>query len=60
MKGNNELHLNDETLIEALQEYFNKRYTPTPKVESVRLGENKGYSSTPVFVVTVTEVEATK
>ena len=35
MKGSNELRLNGATLIEALQEYFDKRYAPKIKVISV-------------------------
>lgn len=35
MRGNNTLHLNEATIIEAVQEYLAKRYTPTPKVTSV-------------------------
>lgn len=48
MKGNNELHLNEATIIEAVQEYLAKRYTPTPKVTSVAM-EKSGYDTT--FVV---------
>ncbi len=53
MKGNNELRLNDATMIEALQEYFDKRFTGAPfSVASVK-HEQSGYEST--FVVRVEE-----
>lgn len=53
MKGNNELRLNDATVIEALQEYFDKRFTGAPvNVTSVKR-EQSGYEST--FVVQVEE-----
>lgn len=35
MKGNNTLSLNDATLIEALQEYFDKRIKPHIEVTGV-------------------------
>jgi hypothetical protein len=53
MKGNNELRLNQATLIEAVQEYLAKRYTPTPKVNSVELSK-EGYGD-PLFLVKVEE-----
>jgi len=53
MKGNNELRLNDATVIEALQEYFDKRFTGAPvRVTSVKR-ESSGYDST--FIVLVEE-----
>jgi hypothetical protein len=42
MKGNNELRLNEATLIEAVQEYLNKRMTTfAPKVISIGYGDRE-------------------
>lgn len=35
MKGNNVIKINHETMIEALQEYFNKRLVLQPVVKSI-------------------------
>lgn len=40
MRGNNTLHLNEATIIEAVQEYLDKRYTPTPKVTGIDLSSD--------------------
>lgn len=58
MKGNNELRLNEATVVEALQEYLAKRYTPTPKVESIS-ADSKIYDGS-WFIVKLSEVEAPK
>ena len=63
MKGNNELHLNEATIIEALQEYLARRMpTTAQRVKSVepRKGNfdaTRPTVSTLTFVVTVEEVE---
>lgn len=42
MKGNNELVLNESTIIEAVQEYLDKRMTTfAPKVKSVSYRERE-------------------
>lgn len=56
MKGNNELRLNQATIIEAVQEYLAKRYTPTPFVKSVAMSK-ESYGSD-WFVVQVEEAVA--
>ena len=38
MKGHNKINLNLASMIEAAQEYFDKRYTPKIKVKNV-IGE---------------------
>lgn len=44
MKGPNSLHLNEATIVEAIQEYLDKRMTAfSPKVVSVRIEEGHGY-----------------
>ncbi|MDZ4343257.1 MAG: hypothetical protein U1E51_12590 [Candidatus Binatia bacterium] len=54
MKGNNTFHLNEATLIEAMQEYLDKRMLVyTPKVVSVRLSGEVNNS----FEVEVEEVK---
>jgi len=50
MRGNNTFMLNGATMIEAVQEYLDKRMTPAPKVNSVAWGNGDG-----VFVVKVQE-----
>ena len=57
MKGSNELHLNQATIIEAIQEYLDKRYTPKPRVVSVST-ESKGYGEKQKFTVIVEELVA--
>lgn len=54
VKGKNTLTLNTATMIEALQEYFDKRLSPKIKVETVASAGNPGYTST--FTVDVSEV----
>lgn len=44
MIGNNEFNLNQATIIEALQEYLDKRYTPKVKVICVKATTVNGYS----------------
>lgn len=56
MKGQNEIRFNQATIVDAVQEYLAKRYTPTPKVESVEWkSESRGYGNDGSFVVLVTE-----
>lgn len=50
MLGRNTITLNQATVIEALQEYFDKRYTPKIKVASV-LKNNSSNGSTHEFDV---------
>lgn len=53
MKGNNKLELNEATMIDAIQEYLNKRMTiHAPKVTSVK-SSKEGLSDG--FTVTVEE-----
>lgn len=52
MRGNNTLQLNKATLIEALQEYFDKRYNPNIKVLNVEKSSTQ-YDAT--FDVSVEE-----
>lgn len=54
MKRNYTLNLNGATIIEALQEYFDKRITPKIKVESVDAGGGAYEQNT--FTVKVSEV----
>jgi hypothetical protein len=42
MNGNNSLILNEATIIEAMQEYLDKRYTPNISVKSVRQDMTQG------------------
>lgn len=54
MKGNNELRLNDATMMEALQEYFDKRITGSlVDVKSIKC-ESQGYAGN-TFIVQVAE-----
>ena len=54
MKGRNTLHLNEATIIEAVQEYLNQRLKePTQKVESVKFSGSGPYQN--VFLVTLEE-----
>lgn len=55
MIGNNSLHLNEATLIEAMQEYLLKRMgaTHVPKVTAVRL-DGVSSSCAQTFIVSVT------
>lgn len=43
MKGTNEIHVNQATMIEALQEYFDERYEPSIEVTTVRAAQNNEY-----------------
>lgn len=58
MRGNNELHLNAATVIEALQEYLQFRYTKPIKVTSIKM-ESKGYTGD-TFIVSVAESQITE
>ena len=55
MKGNNVLHLNETTLIEAVQEYLDARMrvNAAPIVTSVKAGQND------TFKIDVREAEPT-
>lgn len=56
MIGNNELHLNQATLIQAMQEWLDKRLLGyAPKVTAVK-SESKGYS-VETFIVSTTDRE---
>lgn len=58
MKGNNSLHLNEATMIEAVQEYLNARMlSAAPKVTSVKAENSSAYSAT--FIVNVEEMNPT-
>lgn len=54
MKGSNELHLNLATMLEALQEYFDKRLPGHP-IDVTNISQTS--QSTPAFKVNVTERE---
>ena len=60
MKGTNEMTLNEQTLVDAMQEYFDKRITPKIVVKSVKPRSSTGgtYSSETSFTVLVQEAEA--
>jgi len=52
MKGNNTLHINEATLIEAFQEYLDKRYNPPVTVAGVRQDPANN-----TFVVRIAEIQ---
>ena len=56
MKGTNDRVFNHATIVDALQEYLDKRIKPNVAVNSVRYDANA--SDGGKFVVTVQEVEA--
>ena len=58
MKGNNELRWNEATIIEAVQEYLDKRYTPKVRVVAVAI-DGTSYQAS-VFVVKVEEIQEEK
>jgi hypothetical protein len=51
MKGSNELRLNEATIIEAVQEYLDKRLPTTPVVVKSIDENNGGYNKT--FIVKI-------
>lgn len=56
MKGNNKLHLNQATMIEALQYYLEREMpTNTPKVTEVSQGQSRGGAAE--FEISVTDKE---
>ena len=55
MIGNNTLILNTATVIEAMQEYFDKRYTPKVEVKDFKV-HGGGYPC-PQWEVEVAEIE---
>lgn len=56
MKGNNELHLNEETVCEAIQHWLSRSILePVPKVTGFKKGPSP--SSRVVFVVTLSSGE---
>ncbi len=46
MIGNNEIKINQATMIEAIQEYFDKRYTSKIKITKVTGSTINNYSET--------------
>lgn len=52
MKGNNTILMNGATMMEALQEYLDKRYNPVVKVVDVKYDPNLS-----VYAVRVEEVK---
>lgn len=52
MKGNNNIHINDATIIEAMQEYFQSRYKSPIKVTGVKRDGSNGF-----FIVSIEGVE---
>ncbi len=56
MKGNNDLHLNEATIIEAMQQWLDREMPKdTPKVTGVKT-KSEGYSGS-TFVVSVINEE---
>lgn len=55
MKGNNVIYLNTATLIEAVQEYLDKRITPNIRVESVLANSSTAYEQGGMFFIKVSE-----
>lgn len=53
MKGQNELRLNKETVLEAIEEYVNKRAVGSGIIEATAITFINGNSAP--FVVTITE-----
>lgn len=52
MKGNNELHLNQATMIEAVQHYLEKiMIAPVPVVKQVKQEQKNGYAD--IFIIEV-------
>jgi hypothetical protein len=60
VKGSNSLQLNEATIIEAVQEYLDKRYTPNVKVCSIKQAVVAGYPQHEGFTVAVAEQETSK
>lgn len=56
MKGNNELRLNEATVIEALQEYLDRCWNPSVKVTSIVTDGSRSCGLT--FVVKIKEKPA--
>lgn len=56
MRGNNTFVLNTATVIEAMQEYFDKRYTPKVEVREFKVHAS-GYPVSPQWEVEVAEIE---
>ena len=56
MKGSNTIQFNEATIIAAVQEYLDKRYTPNIQVQSVKAtSSGAGYATQGMFAVEVTE-----
>ncbi len=57
MKGNNELVLNQATMIEAVQMYLNSQMKDglAPTVQSVKTGKSGSYGTEDSFSISVTE-----
>jgi len=63
MIGNNEIVLNEATMIVALQHWFDTVTFATgksPKVQSVKQDKSGGYSRQDCFTVAITEKEPAK
>lgn len=58
MKGNNVFTLNQATMIEAVQEYLDKRYSPKVNVATVRANTSGTYGQEGTFIVDVKEIAA--
>ena len=60
MIGNNELRLNQATMIEAVQEYLDSlMINHAPKVSSVVASKDSPYGAGETFVIAVTDKEST-
>lgn len=55
MRGNNQFYLNQSTVVEALQEYFDKRLTPKVEVKSVNQQTGSQSNEQGSFKVEVSE-----
>lgn len=59
MKGNNELHFNEATIIEALQEYLDRRLQHDPTTVTSVKANSSGYATTFVVSIVTGESDAT-
>lgn len=57
MKGNNEIHMNQATMVEAMQLWLEHTFKNPPEALRVK---QKSDGHTDVFVLTVKEAEETK
>ena len=61
MKGNNELRLNEATLIEAVQEWLDRKWPKdSPRVTAISLSASSTYDGGPTFTVKMSADEFSK